>query len=187
MLLYNGKLMLWHYKLFIFLLVCNISEIERILCINTCYRKLPVLGGAICQNKQGTPMLNGIVPASWSGHLHAALRIVTGLLFLEHGTSKYFKFPLTEYFADGVQVFSLMGLAGGIEIIGGILIILGLFTRITAFVLAGEMAAAYFMAHIPMSFFPLLNEGESAILFCFIFLYLAAVGAGPWSLDAKQK
>ena len=132
-------------------------------------------------------MLNGIIPASWSGPLHAALRIVTGLLFLEHGTSKYFKFPLTEYFADGVQVFSLMGLAGGLEIIGGILIILGLFTRLTAFVLAGQMAVAYFMAHIPMSFFPLQNQGESAILFCFIFLYLAAAGAGPWSMDANRK
>ena len=132
-------------------------------------------------------MLNGIIPASWSGPLHAALRIVTGLLFLEHGTSKYFKFPLTEYFADGVQVFSLMGLAGGLEIIGGILIILGLFTRLTAFVLAGQMAVAYFLAHIPMSFFPLQNQGESAILFCFIFLYLAAAGAGPWSMDANRK
>ena len=132
-------------------------------------------------------MLNGIIPASWSGPLHAALRVVTGLLFLEHGTSKYFKFPLTEYFADGVQVFSLMGLAGGLEIIGGILIILGLFTRLTAFVLAGQMAVAYFLAHIPMSFFPLQNQGESAILFCFIFLYLAAAGAGPWSMDANRK
>ena len=132
-------------------------------------------------------MLNGIIPASWSGHLHAALRVMTGLLVLEHGTSKYFKFPLTEYFANGVEVFSLMGLAGAIEISGGILIILGLFTRITAFVLAGEMAAAYFMAHATQGFFPLLNQGESAILFCFIFLYLASVGAGPWSLDARQK
>ena len=131
-------------------------------------------------------MLTGIIPASWSGHLHAALRIITGLLFLEHGTSKFFKFPLTEYFADGVPLFSLMGFAGALEIVGGIFIILGLFTRITAFVLAGEMAAAYFMAHATHSFFPLLNQGESAILFCFTFLYLASVGAGPWSLDAKQ-
>lgn len=132
-------------------------------------------------------MLNGIIPASWSGHLRAALRVMTGLLLLEHGTSKYFKFPLTEYFANGVDVFSLMGLAGALEIIGGILIILGLFTRITAFVLAGFLAAAYFMAHATQSFFPLLNQGESAILFCFIFLYLATAGAGPWSLDANRK
>jgi putative oxidoreductase len=132
-------------------------------------------------------MLNGIIPASWSGPLHAALRIMTGLLLLEHGTSKYFKFPLTEYFANGVEVFSLMGLAGALEIIGGLLIIIGLFTRITAFVLAGFMAAAYFMAHAPQSFFPMLNQGDAAILFCFIFLYFSAAGAGPYSLDANRK
>jgi putative oxidoreductase len=132
-------------------------------------------------------MLNGIIPASWSGPLHAALRIMTGLLFLEHGTSKYFNFPATEYFANGVDVFSLMGLAGALEIIGGLLIIIGLFTRITAFVLAGFMAAAYFTAHAPQSFFPMLNQGDAAILFCFIFLYFSAAGAGPYSLDANRK
>jgi putative oxidoreductase len=132
-------------------------------------------------------MLNGIIPASWSGPLHAALRIVSGLLFLEHGTSKYFNFPSTEYFKDGVEVFSLMGLAGALEIIGGILIILGLFTRLTAFVLAGFMAAAYFMGHASQGFFPLLNQGDAAILFCFIFLYFSAAGAGPYSLDANRK
>jgi putative oxidoreductase len=132
-------------------------------------------------------MSYGIIPASWSSHLHAALRIVTGLLFLEHGTSKYFNFPATEYFANGVEVFSLMGLAGALEIIGGLLIIIGLFTRITAFVLAGFMAVAYFMAHATQNLFPLLNQGEAAILFCFIFLYFSAAGAGPWSLDANRK
>ena len=132
-------------------------------------------------------MSYGIIPASWSGHLHAALRIVTGLLFLEHGTSKYFNFPATEYFANGVEVFSLMGLAGALEIIGGLLIIIGLFTRVTAFVLAGFMAVAYFMAHAPQSFFPMNNQGEAAILFSFIFLYFSAAGAGPWSLDANRK
>jgi putative oxidoreductase len=132
-------------------------------------------------------MLNGIIPASWSGPLLAALRIMSGLLLLEHGTTKYFQFPFTEYFPSSVEVFSLMGLAGGIEIIGGILIILGLFTRIAAFVLAGEMAAAYFIAHVPMSFFPIQNDGDGAVLFCFIFLYLAAAGAGPYSLDANRK
>jgi putative oxidoreductase len=132
-------------------------------------------------------MLNGIIPASWSGPLHAVLRIVTGLLLLEHGTSKYFNFPPTEHFANGVDVFSLMGLAGALEIIGGLLIILGLFTRLTAFVLAGFTAAAYFMAHAPQSFFPLVNNGDAAILYCFIFLYLSAAGPGPWSLDANRK
>lgn len=131
-------------------------------------------------------MLNGIIPASWSGHLHAALRIMTGLLFLEHGTSKYFNFP-AQHFPDGVAVFSLMGLAGALEILGGLLIILGLFTRMTAFVLSGFMAVAYFMAHAPNSFFPLLNNGDAAILYCFIFLYFSAAGAGPWSLDENRK
>jgi putative oxidoreductase len=132
-------------------------------------------------------MLNGIIPASWTGPLHAVLRIVAGLLLLEHGTSKYFNFPATEYFANGVEVFSLMGLAGALEIIGGILIVLGLFTRLTAFILAGEMAAAYFMGHASQGFFPMLNQGDAAILFCFIFLYFSAAGAGPYSLDANRK
>jgi putative oxidoreductase len=132
-------------------------------------------------------MSYGIIPASWSGHLHAALRIVAGLLLLEHGTSKYFNFPPTEYFANGVEVFSLMGLAGALEIIGGLLIIFGLFTRLTAFVLAGFLAAAYFMEHASKSFFPLINGGDAAILFCFIFLYFSAAGPGPWSLDANRK
>jgi putative oxidoreductase len=132
-------------------------------------------------------MSYGIIPASWSGHLHAALRIVAGLLFLEHGTSKYINFPPTEYFANGVEVFSLMGLAGALEIIGSLLIIFGLFTRIAAFVLAGFMAVAYFMAHAPQSFFPMNNQGDAAILFCFIFLYLSAAGPGLWSLDANRK
>ena len=131
-------------------------------------------------------MLNGIIPASWSGPLHAVLRIVTGLLLLEHGTSKYFNFPPTEYFANGVEVFSLMGLAGALEIIGGLLIIVGLLTRLAAFVLAGELAAAYFMGHAPQGLFPLVNGGDAAILFCFIFLYLSAAGPGPWSLDANR-
>jgi putative oxidoreductase len=132
-------------------------------------------------------MLNGIIPASWSGPLHAVLRIVAGILLLEHGTSKYINFPATEYFANGVEVFSLMGLAGALEVIGGILIILGLFTRITGFVLAGFMAAAYFMGHASQSYFPLVNGGDAAILFCFIFLYFSAAGAGPYSLDANRK
>ncbi len=79
------------------------------------------------------------------------------------------------------------GLAGALEIIGGLLIIVGLFTRLTAFVLAGFLAAAYFMGHAPNSFFPLINNGDAAILFCFIFLYFSAAGAGPWSLDAKRE
>lgn len=132
-------------------------------------------------------MLNGILPASWQGYTHAALRIMTGLLFLQHGMTKFFKFPLTDYFKDGVQLFSLMGLAGALELVGGVLIILGLFTRTTAFVMAGFMAVAYFMAHAPQSFFPIQNMGEAAIMYCFIFLFLATAGAGRFSLDASRK
>jgi putative oxidoreductase len=132
-------------------------------------------------------MLNGILPASWQGYTHAALRIMAGLLFLAHGTTKLFKFPLTDYFKDGVQLASFMGFTGLLELVGGILIILGLFTRTTAFVLSGMMAVAYFMAHASQGFFPILNGGELAIMFCFVFLWLATAGAGPFSLDANRK
>jgi len=128
-----------------------------------------------------------IIPESWKGHLHAALRILTGLLFLEHGTAKLFKFPPTEAFKDSIQLLSFTGLTAELELAGGILIVIGLFTRATAFVLAGMMAVAYFMAHAPQSFFPIVNMGDLAIMFCFVFLYLAAAGAGPYSLDANWK
>jgi putative oxidoreductase len=132
-------------------------------------------------------MLNGILPASWQGYTHAALRIITGLLFLAHGTTKLFKFPLTDYFKDGVQIASFMGVAGVLELVGGVLIVIGLFTRTTAFVLSGMMAVAYFMAHASQGFYPILNGGELAIMFCFVFLYLATAGAGPFSVDANRK
>jgi putative oxidoreductase len=132
-------------------------------------------------------MLNGILPASWQGYTHAALRVMTGLLFLQHGTTKLFKFPLTEYFKDGVPVASFMGFAGLLELVGGILIVIGLFTRTTAFVLSGMMAVAYFMAHAGQGFFPILNGGELAIMYCFVFLWLATAGAGPFSVDANRK
>jgi len=132
-------------------------------------------------------MLTGIIPASWSGHLLSALRIMTGLLFLQHGTAKLLKFPATEYFRDGVELFSFMGFTGVLELVGGILIIIGLFTRLTAFILSGMMAVAYFMAHASQGFYPINNAGELAIMFCFAFLYLAAAGAGPWSVDATRK
>jgi putative oxidoreductase len=111
---------------------------------------------------------------------------MTGLLFLAHGTAKLFTWPLVDYFKDGVSLFSMMGIAGLLEIVGGILIVLGLFTRITAFILSGMMAVAYFMAHAPQNFHPIINGGELAIMYCFVFLYFAAAGAGPWSLDARK-
>jgi putative oxidoreductase len=132
-------------------------------------------------------MRDGVLPASWQGYTHAALRVMTGLLFLQHGTTKLLKFPVTEYFKDGVPLASFMGFAGLLELVGGILIIVGFFTRTTAFVLSGMMAVAYFMAHAGQNFFPILNGGELAILFSFVFLWLATAGAGPFSIDAGRK
>lgn len=120
--------------------------------------------------------------ASWSPRLLSVLRIMSGLLFLQHGTAKYLGIPTMPMFAN-VQVTSLSGFAGVIELIGGALLVLGLFTRPAAFICSGLMAAAYFIAHAPKSFFPILNGGELAALYCFTFLYLAAAGGGVWSLD----
>jgi putative oxidoreductase len=113
------------------------------------------------------------------------LRIVTALLYLQHPFAKFFKIPRLAAF-DNLQLFSLTGVAGMIELVGSILLIIGLFNRPVAFILSGEMAVAYFMAHAPHGFFPLTNGGEPAVLFCFIFLYLAAAGPGPWSVDAVR-
>jgi putative oxidoreductase len=114
----------------------------------------------------------------------AVLRVVTGLLFLEHGTQKILHFPVSDFHPP---MFSLLWVGGILEIVGGVLIILGLFTRPTAFILSGMMAVAYFMMHAPKSFFPALNGGDAAILFCFVFLYLVFAGPGSFSLDGKRK
>ncbi|MFC5385237.1 DoxX family protein [Aquamicrobium segne] len=113
----------------------------------------------------------------------AILRIMSSLLFIAHGTQKLFGFP-----GDGsiVNYMSLMGLAGILEVIGGICLVIGFKTRIVAFVLSGMMAVAYFMAHAPQNFFPVLNGGDAAILFCFVFLYLVFSGPGAWSLDSRS-
>jgi putative oxidoreductase len=132
-------------------------------------------------------VLNGIIPASQSGNLRAALRIMTGLLFLSHGLTKLIHWPATDYFPAGQPLPALMLVAGILEVVGGVLFTLGLFTRLTAFILAGMMAVAYFMAHMPSSFFPIQNGGEAAVLYCFIFLYFAATGAGPFSVDASRE
>ena len=124
--------------------------------------------------------------APWAPQLLSVFRIVVGLLFLEHGTAKLLGFPHVEMFAN-VQLFSFFGVAGILELLGGALVAIGLFTRCAAFVLSGEMAVGYFMVHAPQGFFPILNQGEGAILYCFAFLYLAAAGAGPWSVDAVRK
>jgi putative oxidoreductase len=122
--------------------------------------------------------------AKWHEQFLSVLRIMTGLLFMEHGTAKHLGFPHLEKVPDAM---SLPGVGGMMELVGGALIVLGLFTRPVAFLLSGEMAIAYFYAHAPRAFFPILNMGESAILFCFIFLYLVFAGPGPWSLDAMMK
>jgi putative oxidoreductase len=120
----------------------------------------------------------------WQPQLLALLRIVAGLLFLEHGLSKFFGFPVP--FPMPGPLPPLLMVAGVIECLAGALITLGLFTRIAAFVASGEMAAAYFIQHLPQSFWPLANKGEAAILFCFVFLYLAAASAGAWSVDGAR-
>jgi putative oxidoreductase len=124
--------------------------------------------------------------ASWAPRLLSILRIMTGLLFLQHGTAKLLKIPVVPMFAN-LNLMTPPGIAGVLELVGGVLMILGLFTRSTAFVLSGLMAAAYFMAHAPRGFYPILNAGELAILFCFVFLYFAAAGPGPWSIDAARR
>jgi len=113
----------------------------------------------------------------------SVLRIFTGLDLLQHGTGKILGFPVVSMFAN-VHVNSLAGAAGLIELIGGALFTIGLFTRPVAFILSGFTAAAYFMAHAGRGFYPVLNGGELAALFCFVFLYFVFAGAGPWSVDA---
>ncbi len=131
-------------------------------------------------------MNTGIIPSTWSGPILSVLRVITGVLFLAHGTAKLFQWPQVDMFKDGVPLASLFGIGGLLEIAGGVLIVLGLFTRVTAFVLSGMMAVAYFMFHAPAAFYPIINGGELAIIYSFVFLYFAAQGAGPWSLDARR-
>jgi putative oxidoreductase len=126
------------------------------------------------------------VLAGYAPQIYAILRVVVALLFLCHGLQKIFGL-FGGVNGAAVPLASLLGVAGIIEIIGGILIALGLFTGVTAFILSGEMAAAYFMGHSPNSFWPIENQGELAVLYCFIFLYMATQGAGIWSLDAARR
>ena len=120
--------------------------------------------------------------ANYAPHAYAILRIVVGLLFLCHGLQKVFGL----FGGTSVPLLSLLGVAGIAEIIGGALITLGFFTGNVAFILSGEMAVAYFMGHFPAGFWPIQNQGEPAVLFCFIFLYMATRGSGMWSLDAAR-
>lgn len=117
----------------------------------------------------------------WQGHILSVLRVVTAYMFILHGTSKVFGFPMD--MSQGFEWASVYGVSAALELVGGGLLLLGLFTRPVAFVLSGHMAAAYFMAHA--SLFPMVKGGEPAALFSFVFLYLAAAGGGKWALDNK--
>jgi putative oxidoreductase len=121
---------------------------------------------------------------SWAPMLLSLLRIMSGLLLLQHGTRKLLQFPAPQ---PNFVLNSMGGYASFIELAGGILLVIGLFTRPTAFIASGMCAVAYFYAHAPRDFYPTLNGGELAVLYCFVFLYIAAAGAGPWSLDALIK
>jgi putative oxidoreductase len=120
--------------------------------------------------------------AGWSPRLLSVLRIIAGFLFIAHGAQKLFGF-LAPGTWQAPATLSTMWVAGALELFGGLLLLVGLFTRPVAFILSGLMAVAYFMAHAPQGFWPLQNKGELAVLYCFVFLYLAAAGAGPWSVD----
>ena len=123
----------------------------------------------------------------WQPQLHAILRIITGLLFMEHGTQKFLSFPPGEYAGGGLALDNLGAYAGIIELLCGLLVAIGLFTRPAAFLASGTMAVAYWYAHAPQDFFPVNNGGDAAILYCFVFLYFAAAGAGPWSVDSARR
>jgi len=118
----------------------------------------------------------------WAPRALSLLRIVSGFMFMAHGTSKFFGFPAP--FSGGTPALtSMVGVSGALELVGGALLMVGLCTRPVAFVLSGLMAFAYFIAHAPGGFWPLVNKGELAALYSFVFLYIAAAGGGPWSLD----
>lgn len=123
------------------------------------------------------------IEADWTPRVLGILRIVTALLFMVHGSQKLFGFPPSNH---SPELFSLIWFAGFLELVGGFFVLIGLFTRPIAFVLSGQMAVAYWMAHAPKSFFPALNGGDAAILFCSIFLYLVFAGPGAFSIDGAR-
>ena len=129
------------------------------------------------------PNTDRLVPPALS-----VLRIVSAYLLIQHGSAKLFGFPHVAFF-DNLQIVSLLGAAGILEFFDGILLLVGLFTRPVAFVLSGQLAFAYFLGHAPKGFVlaPSLNQGEAAVLFSFVFLFIAAAGAGPWSVDAWRR
>jgi len=121
----------------------------------------------------------------WAPRFLSILRIITAFLFLQHGAQKLFSFPAPP---QGMHpLLSLIGIAGILEFFGGLLLLIGLFSRPVAFLLSGQMAVAYFMAHAPHGFWPVLNRGELAVLYCFVFLYLSLAGGGSWSVDRLRR
>ena len=122
----------------------------------------------------------------WQPQLLALLRIFAALLFLEHGTAKLFHFPVPQPGAP-TPLPTILIAAAVIELVGGVLVTLGLFTRLAAFIMSGEIAIGYFMMHAPKSFWPIVNMGEAAILYAFIFLYIAATGPGAWSIEGMRE
>jgi putative oxidoreductase len=126
------------------------------------------------------------IGAAWAPRLLSILRIIAGVMLLHHGTAKIVKFPIVQSMAN-LDLSSMPGIAGFLELIGGVLLLLGLFTRPVAFILSGMTAVAYFMVHAPRGFYPILNGGELAALYCFVLLYIAAAGPGPWSVDAMRR
>jgi putative oxidoreductase len=123
-----------------------------------------------------------IIPERYAGAAQGVLRIAAALLFLQHGAAKLFGYPHVEMF-DGLKLFSLLGVGGAIELVGGFLLLIGLQTRLVAFILSGEMAVAYFGFHAASAFWPILNKGELAALYSFVFLFFAAAGPGKFALD----
>jgi putative oxidoreductase len=126
-----------------------------------------------------------LIAVTWQPRILGVLRIATALLLLQHGTAKLFGFPHVAMF-DTLHLLSLLGLAGILEFAGGVLLLFGIYTRPVAFVLSGEMAVAYFLVHAQKSFYPILNQGELAALYCFVLLYLAAAGGGAWSVTRDK-
>ncbi|MDQ0511248.1 DoxX family protein [Ancylobacter amanitiformis] len=124
-------------------------------------------------------VLNRLAP-----HVLSLLRVASALLVMQHGTTKILGFPATQM--SGVSIFTMAGAAGVIELVGGLLLLIGLFSRATAFILSGMTAVAYFLVHAPRDFFPINNGGELAALYCFVFFYLVFAGPGPWSVDALR-
>ena len=128
--------------------------------------------------------MTSIFPSVWSPYFLGVLRIVSALLFVQHGTAKLFGAPHLARF-DELRLFSLMGAAGVLELVGGTLLLVGFLTRPVAFILSGQMAVAYFVAHFEKSFLPILNQGELAVMYCFVFLFIAAAGPGRPAIDRE--